>query len=364
MKKQETVSSWQMAMLFISFTTGSAIIYVPDPLLGVAGNAAWLSIVLASGIGFGLLTITLYLYRKYPGLTLIDYSRKTIGSGLTVLILIPFLAMVLLMLCLITVGLGGFFTSTMMKQTPPYVFHAFTLFMAALTARAGMEVMVRMFTLLLFMMYVSAIVVLLLSFPYYHPEHLLPVMPEGFKSVLHGTYLLAFPYGELILFGMLLPFVKKEKEDHLNKLMFSALFINTLTLLAVVICTIMAFGPVAGERIYSLFQMARLINVGDIIERIESIIGISLTLGTYMKATVALFVLNLALSQLLKLQNDRMLIFPLALVSFLLSLVMFRNEAEYVETVQVIWPFVVIVGGIGPVILITLITFIKRKLSL
>ena len=361
MNKLETVSSWQLAILFIAFTTGSAIIYVPDSLLNAAKNGAWISIILASAISFFLLTVTLYLHRKYPGMTWIDYSRKTVGSVLTVLLSIPFLTMVLLMLCLIIIGLGGFFTSTMMRQTPPYMFHLFTLLVAALTVRAGIEAMARMFTLLLFSMYVTVIVVFLFSIPYYRPELLLPVMPEGIKPVLHGSYILVFPYGEVILFSMLLPFVKKEKKPRIRKLMFSALLLNTLTLLTVVICTVMALGPVAGERVYSLFQMARLIEIADIIERIESVIGIQLTLGTYMKATIALFILNLGVTRLFKLDDDRVLVLPLAFLSFLLTLVMFRNEAEYVKMVQVNWPLVVIVCGVVPVMFIALASLFRRK---
>ncbi|MFC4768660.1 GerAB/ArcD/ProY family transporter [Effusibacillus consociatus] len=362
MKKQETINSWQTASLFLAFMTGSAIINIPAPLTGAAKNGAWLSLLIANGIGFLLLACVLYLHRQYPGLTFIDYSRKTLGSWLTVVIAVPFLSTVFLMLSNIVLDIGGFFTSTMMKETPLYVFNSLILMTAALTARAGIEVMARMFTLLLYIMVTLVFAVLLFVLPYYRPEHLLPVFPKGIKPILHGAYMAwGFPYAELILFSMILPFTSKERKSPLVKFMFLAHLVNGVSLVTVIVCTIMAIGPLAGEIKYSVFQLARLINVQEIIERIESVIGFTLIAGSYMKATIVLFILNLALSQLLKLQDDRLLIFPVALVSLLLSLTMFKNEAEFVENVTVVWPLLITTVGVLPVLLITVVTLFKKN---
>ena len=91
MKKRITVSSRQMATLFLSFLTGSAIVNIPAPLTGAAKNAAWMSLWMANGLGMLLLSCILYLYRKYPEMTLIQYSRQAVGRVLTVILAIPFI---------------------------------------------------------------------------------------------------------------------------------------------------------------------------------------------------------------------------------------------------------------------------------
>ena len=57
MKKRITVSSRQMATLFLSFLTGSAIVNIPAPLTGAAKNAAWVSLWMANGLGMLLLML-------------------------------------------------------------------------------------------------------------------------------------------------------------------------------------------------------------------------------------------------------------------------------------------------------------------
>ncbi|WP_199614762.1 GerAB/ArcD/ProY family transporter [Paenibacillus alkalitolerans] len=354
-----TVSSWQMAALFLTFVTGSSIVNIPAPLTGAAENAAWISLWIANGLGMLMLSCVLYLHRKFPDMTLIEYSRQTVGRVFTVVIAVPFFLMTFVMLADIVGDIGNFFRSTMMRETPTYVFHLLTLFTAALTVRSGIEVMARMFTFLLFIIYMSSTAVILLTLPSYRAEHLLPLFPHGFEPVLHGAYMAwGFPYAEIVIFSMILPFVRKDREP-LGKFMFAALFINGLALTLAIVCTIMALGPMSANIKYSLFTLARLIEVAEIIERIEAITGIALITGSYMKATIVLFAINLGVSRLLRLQDERILIFPIAFVALMLSLTMFKNELEVMEHVGVVWPLFITVAGVVPFLAVTIAAAFK-----
>lgn len=362
MQKKETISSSQMAILFFSFMLGSSIINIPQPLVQAANNGAWLSILIANGLGLLLLACVLYLYRKNPNLTLIDYSRRILGKWMTLCISIPILIVLFLILSYIVMDIGGFFTTTMMRETPSYVFHTVILLLAALTVRAGIEVMARMFVLLLFYSLCFIVIVLVLVSSHYQVGQLLPIFPAGIKPLIHGTYMaLGFPYGELVLFSFLLPFVRTEKNKALKKYMFSILLTHGLLLIISILCTIMVLGPLAGTLKFSLFQLARLINIREIITRIESFIGIALIVGSYMKTTIVLFILKETLSRVLNLKDERIIIFPVMIISVLLTLTMFENEIEFMESVFVVWPLVLTIVVNLPLLFITVITFFKGK---
>jgi spore germination protein KB len=265
------------------------------------------------------------------------------------------------MLAAIVMDIGVFFKSTMMKQTPSYMIHTLFFFLAALTARAGIEVMARMFILLLFTMFGFSIIVWIAVAPYYHPYYLLPVMPDGIKPILHGTYIaFGFPYAEISLFAMLLPYVRKQEEPILGKQMYFALLINGVTLLTSVVCSIMAEGPLVGQLKYSLYQLARLIYFQEIFERVESVIGFSLIAVSYMKATIVLFIVTKVLSRLLKLEDERLLVFPITLICLILSITMYSNETEFVEGVNVIWPLFNNTAYNLPLLLVMAVTLFRR----
>ncbi|NOU90598.1 GerAB/ArcD/ProY family transporter [Paenibacillus sp. LMG 31460] len=361
MNKRISVSSRQMATLFLSFLTGSAIVNIPAPLTGAAKNAAWMSLWMANGLGMLLLFCILYLHRKYPDLTLIQYSRQALGRVMTVIIAVPFLLIFFDMLADIVGDIGGFFKSTMMRETPTYVFHILVLFTAAMTVRSGIEVMARMFTLLVITIFMFSAVVMLLMIPNYNVELLMPLLPDGFKPVLHGAYIAwGFPYAEMILFSMVLPFARPDQEP-LGKFMFVVLLISGISLTLVIVCTIMALGPLAANIKFSLFTLARMIELAEVIERVESVIGLALIVGSYMKASIVLFAINLGLSQLFRLQDERILIFPITFVALLLSLTMFRNDFEFMEHVGTVWPLLITVTGVVPILLLTIVTAFKSR---
>ncbi|MGM0874769.1 MAG: GerAB/ArcD/ProY family transporter [Bacillota bacterium] len=366
MTKDETINSGQMAVIFLSFMLGSSIINIPQPLTQSAQNGAWLSILIANGFGMLLLSCILYLYRKNPNYNLIDYSRKILGKWITLFFSIPLVLMPLLQLSYIIIDIGGFFTNAMMRETPSYIFHVLILLVAALTARSGIEVIARMFVLLLCYLIFFSVIVIILVLPYYHVDNLLPIIPDGIKPVIHGAYMtIGFPYGEIVTFSFLLPLIHKEKEkkkdNSLKIYMFSALLLHGFLLMVSILCTIMALGPLAGTVKFSLFELARLINIKEIITRIESLIGIALIVGSYMKTTIMLFILKETLSQVLKLKDKRIIIFPVTFISLLLTLTMFKNEIEFGDAVFVVMPLIIFTVHVIPLLLMTIVTFFKDK---
>jgi len=121
--------------------------------------------------------------------------------------------------------------------------------------------------------------------------------------------------------------------------LFAALFVNAFSLIAATLSTLMTFGPMAGERKYSMFEVARLIDLGEALQRIEVMIGISLIVASYMKATIALYVLSLTIAKLFNIPDERLVVSPLALISFVLSLLALRpQEVGWVELVQYVHP--------------------------
>lgn len=138
-----------------------------------------------------------------------------------------------------------------------------------------------------------------------------------------------------------------------------ALLINGITLAIVIVCTLMGLGAMAGVYKFSLFSLARLIEIRDFVERIESVPGLVIIAGSYMKASIVMLVISLGISKLFRMKDYRILVFPVALIGLLLSLTMFNHEVEFMEFVGDIWPLVITLAGVFPIFALTLISGIK-----
>ncbi len=359
--RKQTISSFQMSVLFFVFMTGSSIIFVPGPLIERAGNSAWLSLLLSGGIGFSILGMLLFLNRRFPSMTYVDISRKMLGSTITLLFGLLTMSYLFHMQAAIVVGVGQFMISSMLRETPMYVFTFLIFLISSLTARAGIEVMARMFMLIMVITAVSVMIVLTLALPDYHPSMLLPIMPKGIVPVFYGAYYtFGFPFVEIFLFGMLLPFTVRKKRRLLPKHMLISLGISTILLCTVTLCSIMVFGAYAAENPYLLFSIARLVEFQEIIQRIESIIGMALILGSYMKTTITLFVLSLFIARLFRIKDSSVLVTPVALSGFLLGLVSYDSATQWfgiITTVHPLWTALVL---FCPLLVVTLTAAIRQ----
>jgi len=223
--------------------------------------------------------------------------------------------------------------------------------------------MARMFLPLVVAMLAAVVVITMLSIPIARPEQLLPLFPEGIKPILHGVYFsFGFPFAEMALFAMLLPYVRKEGRKALVKWMTGTTVVNMLSLLFVIVVSVVTLGPLAAERKFSLYSVARLLEIGNFLEGTEAIVGYALIAGSYMKATLVLYMLNQITSSLLKTNGDMLLPFK-ALISFMLSVTMFQNESEFNESVNVVWPLITMTVGMAPLLLMAVITFCKRSIK-
>jgi spore germination protein KB len=194
----------------------------------------------------------------------------------------------------------------------------------------------------------------------YHPSFLLPILPNGIKPVFHSVYQVGgFIYGDFLVFAVIFGYMLTKKGKTGNKQIAAAFAINWLLLTMVSLCVIMALGPMTNDYAYPLFTLSRLIRIQELIERFESIIGMGLIAGSYMKSTLTLFALNATLTRLLKIKDENLLIFPLALLGLVFSLVIVKNESVYGE-VLLTWPLVTFTASL-PVYLLTLITLFKKR---
>jgi spore germination protein KB len=361
--EKEEISSRQLAVLLFSFLTGSAIVNLPGPVIALAKSDAWLSLLLAFCGGILVLLCMLYLNKLYPSLGFLDMSSKIVGRPIAigfVILLLPFL---IHMSVGISLDIGLFVKGSLMRETPLYIFCGCVFALSALTVRCGIEVIARMFTLLIVIVMLFTISVWLLAIPDYQPLMLLPIMPDGLQPVLKGAYSsFGFPYCEIGLFLFLLSYVRADQQVKLKKSLLLATTINGATLIFSILSTIMIFGPMAGERRYSIFEVARVVEVQEIVQRIESVIGMSLIAGSYMKATLALFIFNRACSELFKLRDPNILVYPLTFICFLVA-ISFKGDIRWVYMVTVIHPLWVMSVLLGPILVLVIVARIKRSLG-
>ncbi|WP_274649820.1 GerAB/ArcD/ProY family transporter [Paenibacillus humicola] len=355
------ISANQAAILLFVFLTCSSITNIPSPLIGLAGNAAWISLLVSASLGLLLLVPVAWLARAYPGQSLIECSRAVIGTPVTLLLGCMFLSFLFDMGPSIVLDIAMFLKSSMLRETPAYWFIFPTFLVVGLSVRTGIDKLAGLFPVLMGNVMFFVFLIAALSANNFDPRQLLPIMPEGVRPMLHGTYFsFGFPFGEAVIFTMILQHAKKGGK--LGPKLALGLAASLLSLAAATVVTIMVFGPIAGERKYSLFELARTVSIIDVFQRIEALIGYSLIVASFMKATLVLFAAHETLIHMIGLKKDKMLVMPMALLMSCIAMSgIDMGDASWIFQVNEVHPIWNAAFFILPVLIVFFAALLRGK---
>lgn len=359
MLEQGKISPFQLFCLITSFLIGSTVVLQS---INIAGRDSWLSNILGLFSGVVLIFIITRLAKDYPGMTLIDYLQKIFGKALGKFLGFIYLFYFLLLAALVTRNYDDLFVSAIMPETPTWFFHATLALTVAYLVYHRIEVMGRLSELVVpISLLVAMLTSMLLTVSgLVRFENLLPIFDRGVGSVLIGTIPYAsFPYLEVILFTMVIPYVNDINKARTVSLI-SILVAGTLLTL-IFTQDIAIFGEYMATLTFPRFSAIRLISVGDFVERIEPMVLAVWVASGIIKIGVCLYAFTLGIAQLFGLKELKHLVFPSSILVMVVTGALFENNFQMINFATNIYPVFAIPLQIGIPGLMLLLSIYKRK---
>jgi spore germination protein KB len=193
---------------------------------------------------------------------------------------------------------------------------------------------------------------------------LLPVIDRGWSPIMQGmTELVGFPFGETILFAMIIPQLNIIRQAR-RTLLWTLIVAGSL--LAIVnIRNTLVLGDLSSRMNYPSFTAYQYISIADFIERIEPIVIITWVASGFIKMSVCLHVAAKSLSTALAVRRYRTFLVPLTFLTIEFSSFIYRNNSEMIQFATRVWqwysiPFQIII----PVLLLIVAMIAKRKRSM
>jgi spore germination protein KB len=345
------------------YTWGSSVFVIPSALATFAKSNAWISSLI--GLLFGLLFVLLFvkISAVYPEKTFIEINKMVFGRWIGNLVSVLFLFPILLMSTGNLREIGDFFTTQVMIDTPLEVIHLFTLIAAIYVIRKGLEVISR--TCEIFFPWTTLFLIILIIFliPEIKIHNLNPNFAKGFGPIFGATYsYIGIPFCQLAVFLMILPNVNNVAKA--RRSFFLGVSIGSL---GITLITTMCLGVLGydftSRNMYPTYVLGKMISIGGFIERVEVLVAISWILTTFFKLLVNLYVLILGISQMLKLNDVKPLVFPLGFFLMVYSLNNYPNIVYFNDIIFEMWmPYAVTVFLLLPLFVLTA-AFIKTKVS-
>ncbi|ASS96718.1 GerAB/ArcD/ProY family transporter [Peribacillus simplex] len=366
MVKDIKISARQFTILVILFSIGTTILVVPGSLAQEVKQDAWIAAVIGVGIGLLLVALCISLGRMFPTMTLVEINETIFGKWLGKAVSLTFVFFSLYASTELLFYVGNFLTTQIMPDTPIEAIHILFACILIMGIRLGLETLARtgeiLFPFIVFL-FVILVVSVLLSSDQLKFENIQPVFETELKPMIRAVFLFTSVFSlPLIILLMIFP-VSVNQPKVAEKNFFIGILIAGISLIILIALTILILGAENSARqMYPSYALARKLNVGNFLQRIEAIMAIIWLFTIYFKMALYLYASVIGLAQTLKMNNYRPLTLPLVMIVVSLSLIIHPNVAHSTTFDKEVWPlYVSTYGLVLPLLLLAVNAFRKKN---
>ncbi|MNW30586.1 Spore germination protein YndE [compost metagenome] len=338
MRSKAELSNRQLTILAILVFIGDMGLVYPSVMTAYANQDGWIAGLISIPLGLAVLWMMLRVYRLYPDLTLVESAMKITGKWFGGVITIFYLFFFLMLGSVYVREIEDFMCTQIYERTPGNVIRFMAVIIIVYGLKLGLKTIGRAAELMfpLFVLFLSALLILLL--PDSHIDKLYPVLSTtSIKDLMHASFFgIFYPFGEMIVFLMVLPKVKRQ--SHMTRDMLVATLVAAIALNFILFLSLTVLGLYFSKHhFYAAYILAQKINVANILQRIEALMAVTWVISTYFKIALYHYALAVGISQLCKLKNYELLVLPLGFVIFAMSEILSPTIVFYVKTMPPYW---------------------------
>lgn len=351
MKNKIQFGSWEAATLIINLIFAQAMIIFPRDMAILGGSASWMIPIIITILALFYFMILSGLYRHIGSLDLLDISQRIGGRALKALF---GLIITIFLFMFISIYLGGFAQTIKLislDKSPLQYVELIFLFGMVVSAYYGVEAVARIHSILVPVIIAVFLLITLGVIPEFDFAHLFPVFGEGYQALAKGSIYRLSVFSPLLILFFMVPFFRKEQ---LKKIGYPAILVSGLLLTWSTLSYILVFPyEMATIKKIPIFQMARHIEFGNYIQRIESLIVLISSLSAALFLGVSFTFMIFITTKSLNLKHSKPIILPMAILVFALGTIVKRLNMEFIGNgiINIFWltgmilPLLIIVWG-------------------
>lgn len=351
------IDSKQLFSLMFLFQLGSAIV---TNIAVQAKQDAWISILLGM-VGALILFFFVYaqIYKRYPSLPLTGILEKVLSKYIGLPLSIVYICYFFLVASISIRHLGDTMTTYILSETPVSVVIFISLLLVSYCCFLGIEVLGRTAEILVGVMVMFGLIgnLAIIASGIIKIKNVQPILEFGWFPVIKEAVPLViyFPFGEVLLFLMFFPYLNRS--ELANRTGLISILLSGLGLSWTFLLIVSVIGG-NGTSIVDipLLSAVEKINVGNFIQRMDSIVVGTFAVGFFIKIFLYVYAVLIGLTDILKLKRYQTLIVPVVLLIFIFSLVFTANKVTFMALMKKLpylvgFPLLVVI----PVILLVLI---------
>lgn len=359
---KENISSMQLFMLIFNSIFGSAIVY------GIGKEAhqdAWIAIMLTTLIGLGLMYLYYSISSSMPGKNLFEVMGYCFSRPIAILLSLVYVTYFLYMSSRLIRTFGEMITTAILPITPIEIVTLSLMLVIAYIIYLGLEVFARVAEIFTPYIWVFLIFILifLLSSGEIQLDNLQPILGDGMKPLLKVMFssLLVFPFGELVVFTIILASVTQLKKG--KKVAFMAVLFAGTSLAFSSILMVLTLGvDVFQYTNFPLLSTTRLISIAHFLERLDVLVVFIMTMGVIIKSAIFIYCSLKGLEYVFR-KPYRYFAFPISMMVSIFSILIAVNFGDHLEKLKstFIYSFHIFMQLILPILTVLFLLWKTKK---
>ena len=317
---------------------------------------SWLVSVMGMLAAVPILLVYIAIMRNFPGKNLIEICQTVFGRTGGAIISLMFIWFFLTLTSLNARDLGMLTRQTVLVETPNILTVSFCVTLCAYAVLNGLNVVTRYAPVFTIMSFVLTALSILLTLNLMNAGNFLPMFTQPAAKYVQGTNIvLSIPFGELVAFLMVTPYVIPGKK-RTGFYLFSGFIMGSATVVAVVARDTAVLGPVGTLFASPSFETLRMANLSNTLNRMEILFVIVLIVLLFFKISLLYYITVLATAQLFGLTSYHPLVLIFGALIIAYSVFSYPNETMHSasgrEIVPILWilfefilPLLVLVVG-------------------
>jgi len=362
MVRNEKISARQFGILVALYSIGTTILIVPAVLAEEAKQDAWIAALLGVGIGIVLVGLFIAVGSLIPSMSLVELMEELLGKWLGKAVSLTFIFFALVTASELLYFVGNFITTQIMPETPMQSINIIFACVVVMGVRLGIETLARSAELLFPLFVFLFLVFVIFVSPEVKVENIQPVLEADFKDLLRAAiyFISVFSLPTVVLLMVYPASVNRPNEAKKN--FFSGVIIAGVTLIIMIALSILVLGVTTTQlQIYPSYSLAKKINVGNFLQRIEIVMAGMWFISIFFKLSLYFYASVTGLAQTLNVKDYRFLTLPLGVVMVALSMLVHPNTLHSFEYNRETWlSYVSTYGLFLPLLLLGVYAF-RRK---
>lgn len=320
MRSKFVINKKELCCILTNLMSIKMFFTYPRSLVINSGNAAWIQTIYVSLISLILYFITIKIYEKAGMKGILEISEQVGKKPLKIIVGI---VLILIFTANVTVTMRSFPESvknTLLPLTPMEIITTMLAVAIAVSAFAGIFSLSRIHSIYIPFAGIILVVLLVMLIPYMNVTNIAPLFGKGtYNIIISGLDGLSI-FSDILMLFVLIPFCKNFNE--VKKGGGYAILIS-----AAVSCVIVFFynmiyaNPVAQEFIFPVYQMTRLIRIGEFFQRLDAFFEFIWSIAMMLYAGVYLYAICFIFKSIFDLKYTKELILPFIVIISCISFI-------------------------------------------